>query len=264
MTSVRPRWALTRPRHAPAALRMYCFPHSGGSPGEYMRWASCLPDTEIWGIQAPGRGSRISEAPHTDMAELVDALLTHVDFGEPCVFFGHSLGALVAYEAAQALRERGRPGPQALVLSATAAPHALRRNASLHGLDGAELVEAIERTHGPVSADIHEDPELREMLLVALRGDLDIVSGYRHRPRPPLTCPITVFGGSDDDERTSDLRAWRDYTTGPFDFRLFPGDHFYFRERPDEFFAALRRALPKPTARAVPGVRPMAAAPVLP
>lgn len=110
MTAPRPRWALCRARDDSAALRMYCFPHSGGSPGEYMRWSDRLPGTEVWGVQLPGRGSRLAESPFTDMPELVDAVVSGLGFTGPYVLFGHSLGALVAFETAHALRERGCRG----------------------------------------------------------------------------------------------------------------------------------------------------------
>ncbi|MFF4842253.1 thioesterase II family protein [Streptomyces collinus] len=260
----RTRWVLSRPGGSADGARVYCFPHSGGSPGEYVRWAARLPGHQVRAVQTPGRGSRMDEEPFTGMEALVDSLVSQVAFEEPFVFFGHSLGALVAYETALALRERGLPEPRALLLSGTAAPHTLRARPSLRGLAGTELVAAIERVYGPVPAELHEDPELRDLLLTGLRADLEIVSGYRYRPRPPLSCPVTVLGGRDDEEPLDDLGAWRAYTTGPFDLRVFPGDHFYFRECPDEFFAFLDGALAQSAARAVLGPGPVAAAHVLP
>ncbi|RKH39255.1 thioesterase, partial [Corallococcus sp. AB050B] len=98
-------------------MRLFCFPHSGGSVGEYVRWADLLPDLEVWGVQFPGRGARAEEAPFTRLNELVDALVRAVDFGASFAFFGHSLGALVAFETARRLRDLGRTPPDALFLS---------------------------------------------------------------------------------------------------------------------------------------------------
>ncbi|MEV4275061.1 thioesterase II family protein [Actinoplanes xinjiangensis] len=263
MTAAVPRWVLARPRRTPAVTRMYCFPHSGGSPGEYLRWGARLRDHDVRAVQLPGRGSRLSEEPFTRMADLVRALIGNVGFAAPYVLFGHSLGALVAYETARELRDRGLPGPEALVLSGTAAPHALPYRPLMSDLDGPELLAEIERLYGPVPAPLHEDPELSTLLLTGLRADLAIVSGYRPVPAEPLDCPITVLGGRDDDEPHDGLRAWRSYTTGAFDLRLFPGDHFYFREHPDAFFDHLGTVLTRSAAPAVPRQRSMgAAAPV--
>lgn len=249
MTRTRTRWVLSRPGGDPRGAHVYCFPHSGGSPGEYLRWATRLPAHQVRAVQPPGRGGRMDEEPYTDMAALVDTLVSQVTFEEPYTLFGHSLGALVAYETALALRERGLPGPRALILSGTAAPHTLPVRPSLRHLDGTELAAAVERTYGPLPAGLHEDPELRDLLLTSLRADLEIVSGYRHRPVPPLSCPLTVLGGSDDSEPLDGLGAWRTYTTGPFDLQVLPGDHFYFRECPDVFFALLDRVLDRPLDR---------------
>jgi surfactin synthase thioesterase subunit len=263
VTAAGPRWVLSRPRRSPAVTRMYCFPHSGGSPGEYLRWGARLREHDVRAVQLPGRGSRLSEAPFTTMTGLVEALIGNVRFAAPYVLFGHSLGALVAYEAARELRDRGLPGPDALVLSGTAAPHALPHRPSMGALDGPRLLAEIERLYGPVPASLHEDPELSTLLLTGLRADLEIVSGYRPVPAEPLACPITVLGGRDDDEPTDGLRAWRSYTTGAFDLHLFPGDHFYFRECPDVFFDHLDAVVARSAAAAVRRDRPVgAAAPV--
>jgi surfactin synthase thioesterase subunit len=266
VTTTRPagRWALCRARRGADALRMYCLPHSGGSPGEYMRWADRLPGAEVWGVQLPGRGSRLSEAPYTRMDELVGALADSLDLGRPYVLFGHSLGSLVAYECAHALRERGLPGPQALIVSGTAAPHVLRPVPSPAGLDDPALVATVERTYGPVPDEVREDEELRDLLLGGLRADLEIVSGYVHRSRPALSVPVTVLGGTGDEESYDELAAWQDHTTAPCTVRMFPGGHFYFRESPDAFFAALTAALAQSAPRDLPGPGAVAAAAPLP
>lgn len=246
MTVTRSRWLIRRPGQAEAALRLYFFAHSGGSAGEYMRWSSLLPSAEVWGVQLPGRGGRLAEAAPTTMEELVTALTAEADFGPgPYAFFGHSLGALAAYETALALREQGRQGPQALFLSAYAAPHLHRPGRPVHMLDGPELIAAVEQEYGPVPDEMHSDPEFADLVLGGLRADMSIVASYRPpeiRPEP-LDCAITVYGGSEDRDNAVRLSAWDDYTTGPFTLRVFAGDHFYFRENPDDLLRHLERAL---------------------
>lgn len=246
MTTTRSRWLLCRQRRPAAATRLYCFPHSGGSAGEYMRWSDRLPGSEVWGLQLPGRGSRLDEAPPTTMRELVDAIVAEVDFAAPYAFFGHSLGALVAYETAVVLRDRGMPGPQQLYLSAYGAPHLHRPGPAVHMLDGPELLAAVEQQYGPLPPELHEDPELCQLVLQGLRADLTIVATYRHRPADPLSCPVVVLGGSEDEETTPRLAAWRGYATGSFDLRIFPGDHFYFRDSPDDTLGFLAASLAQP------------------
>ncbi|WP_430788854.1 thioesterase II family protein [Actinoplanes sp. G11-F43] len=232
-------WLLRRRPRPRAPLRMYVFPHSGGTPGEYLRWADALPDVEVHGVQFPGRGGRYTEAPFTRMAPAVAALLAAVEFRAPFVFFGHSLGALVAYETALALRAAGRPQPLRLYASAYRAPHLHDPGPDLSGLAGAALVAAIERDHGPLPAIVKDDPELLEMTLPVLQADLGIVASYRYAPRPPLDCPVSVLGGAGDHETPEQLAAWDRHTTAGADVRLFPGGHFYFRERDDDLLQHL-------------------------
>jgi surfactin synthase thioesterase subunit len=261
MTRSPSRWLLCRRRRPSAPLRMYCFPHSGGSAGEYMRWSDGLDPVEVWGLQPPGRGDRIDEDPVTAMPDLVEALVEQVTFEPPYVFFGHSLGALVAYETARALRDRGRPGPELLCLSAYQAPYLHRPGVPVHELDGPELIDAIEREHGPLPAEVRDDPELQALVLPVLRADLTIVSTYTHVPAEPLDHPLLVLGGSDDRETLDGLATWSRYTTGDCHVEIFPGDHFYFREQTDDVLRFLAARLAELPARALP--RPAGLGPAL-
>ncbi|MGW2352525.1 thioesterase II family protein [Actinacidiphila glaucinigra] len=257
------RWLLCRARRPDARLRMYCFPHSGGSPGEYMRWSDALPDVELWGVQPPGRGSRLAEPPTTSVAEFVTRLVSEAEFTGPYVFFGHSLGALLAYETARALRDRGLPGPTRLYLSAFRAPHLHQPGPDLGRLDGARLIAAIEEQHGPLPDEVKDDPELQELLLPALRADLTLVAGYRHTPAEPLDCPLSILGGADDEDTRDGLTPWASHTTGSCDVRTFPGDHFYFRENTDDFLRFLAAGLHECAAGVVPRPRPLGSAPAV-
>lgn len=242
-TTTRSPWLLCRKRRPGAGVRLYCFPHSGGSAGEYLRWSDRLPDVEVWGLQLPGRGSRLEEAPLTTMTDLVSGLVEEVEFCPPYAFFGHSLGALVAYETARAVSERGLPAPVQVFLSAYGAAHLHRPGPALHELDGPGLIQAIEQEYGALPPELHEDPELRRLVMRGLRGDLSILATYRHAHVDPLDVPFTVLGGSDDEETSDRLAAWSSYTTGSFDLRIFSGDHFYFREQADDVLGFLADAL---------------------
>ncbi|RKH02737.1 thioesterase [Corallococcus sp. CA053C] len=224
-------WLACRLRRPEAPVRLFCFPHSGGSVGEYVRWADALPDIEVWGVQLPGRGARAEETPFTRMRELVDTLVAKVDFGTSFAFFGHSLGALVAFETACRLRDLGRTPPGWLFVSAAPAPQLPLRGIPASHLDDDGLITALESSYGELAVEMREDSELRELLLPGLRADLALVESYRHEPHAPLACAMTVTGGTQDDLTREELESWRVHTTGPFDFHLLPGGHFYLREQ---------------------------------
>jgi surfactin synthase thioesterase subunit len=223
-------WLACRTRRPDARVRLFCFPHSGGSAGEYLRWADLLPHVEVWGVQLPGRGARTEEAPFTRVRALVDTLVDAAAFEPPFAFFGHSLGALVAFETARRLRDLGRAPPSWLFLSAYPAPHLPPRAKPASHLDEEGLWAAIDRMYGDMAAEIREDPELREMLLPALRADLSLVDSYQYEDGAALDCAMVITGGTQDELRPDSLQPWRRHTTGPFSLHLLPGGHFYLRE----------------------------------
>ncbi|MFJ3901486.1 thioesterase II family protein [Streptomyces sp. NPDC090025] len=238
-------WIVRRHRRPDAVASLYCFPHAGGLPGEYVRWSDELPGIQVWGVHLPGRTTRRAEPPYTRMDELVDALVSAVDFGRdrPFVFFGHSLGALVAFETARELRARGREMPERLFVSSCPAPPSAAAARPVHGLSDDELLDAIERGTGESLALLRQDADLREHALASFRADYALLDGYRPRESEPLDRPVTVLAGSEEP-----WRAWRDgwaaHTRAATDLRVLPGGHFHFREGRDELLGLLRDSVP--------------------
>lgn len=227
-TMAAPRWLIRRHPRPDAAGSLYFFPHAGGSPGEYVRWSDDLPGARVWGVQLPGRGSRLRERPFTRMEPLVRTIVEAVAFDSPCVLFGHSLGGLIAFEVARTLRDLGAE-PDRLFISSCSQPLVRRSHTAIHQLPDAGLLAEIERRWGALPEHVHTDPSLQAMVLASHRADLELFETYRHAPGAPLTCPLTVIAG--DAERDDlDLDGWRGYTRGPFDLRILPGHHFYFRQ----------------------------------
>ncbi|WP_117214021.1 thioesterase II family protein [Allorhizocola rhizosphaerae] len=235
-------WLLCRRPQPMAGIRLYCFPHSGGSPGEYLRWADDLPGVEVHGVQLPGRGTRLDEKPYTDMGQLVSALAAELPLRAPYALFGHSLGALVAYELARELLGRGG-GPVHLIVSAYQAPHLPRQRQTVRALPDAELLELALSGHPDLPAELRDDPEFVADLLTAYRADLTIVETYQPAAHPPLPVPITVLGGSDDDGGVDPLADWRVHTTARFELHVLPGGHFYLRQERAAVLRLIEQAL---------------------
>ncbi|MEU1621687.1 alpha/beta fold hydrolase [Streptomyces sp. NPDC005722] len=246
ITRLSARWLVSGPAR-PGAPKLYCFAHGGGSAAEYVRWARTLTGAELHAVQLPGRGSRFGEPPLTSMETLVEALAGQVEFGAPYTFFGHSLGALVAYELTCALREAGHRPPERLVLSGFPAPHLPRTSRGLHLLPDDELLAEVSRLHGGIPREVLDEPEMRALVAVPLRADYTVVETYRWRDRPPLDVPVTVFGGRDDRVGEEQLAAWQELTTAPVDVRTFPGGHFYLREHNAVVLRALAARLRTPS-----------------
>jgi len=223
--------------HAAAgALRLFCFPHAGGGGAAFKAWAERLPR----GVRVvPMRPPR--PATPYSMAELVaalgDAIQPYLD--QPFAFFGHSMGAVVAFELARLLRRRHRPLPRVLVASGARAPQFRRGHVPGPEPGEAEFAEALRRLQG-TPREVLDNPSLMQLILPALREDAAIYRNYIYAEEPPLDCPIRAYGGAEDPNvHRPHLEAWALQTTAAFAVRLFPGGHFYLQTHRAEFLAAL-------------------------
>lgn len=234
MTSANP-WIAYRVRRPEARLRLFCFPYAGGAASLYRGWADELPaEIEVLPIQPPGRESRLREAPVRDMDSLAAALETgladELDRG-PHAFFGHSLGALSAYELARRRRDAGHPEPVHLFVSAHSAPQLPWEDEPLHDMPSDRFRERLRELQG-TPAEVLDHPELMELVEPMLRADFQLNETYLHRPGEPLTTPVTAFGGlEDEDVPASQLAPWAELTRGPFQLRMLRGGHFFLHDR---------------------------------
>ncbi|MFC4057033.1 thioesterase II family protein [Planomonospora corallina] len=234
---------LRRPRPRPAATtRLICFAHAGGSATAYREWPALLPETvELYGVQLPGRADRYGE-PLPESLEAVAAavageLVPLLD--RRFALFGHSMGALVAYEVTRLLEERG-PGPARLFVSGCAAPHE-RPEYGYSRYDDDGLVAELTRLGGTEAA-VFAHRDLRELVLPYVRGDFRLVDAYRHRPGPPLRTPVSALVGDADPVVTpAQAKSWESLTASEFSLTVFPGDHFYLQPLRERVVAEVAR-----------------------
>jgi medium-chain acyl-[acyl-carrier-protein] hydrolase len=241
------RWLVT-PRPKPTApVRLLCLPFAGGAASAYRSWGDLFgPDVEVTAVQLPGREMRLRE-PRFDRVEplvaaVADVLQASPD-PRPYAVFGHSMGALIAFELVRELRRRGRPLPVALVASGRNAPHLPPRDPLMHPLPHDQFVERLRRFEGTPAA-VLEHEELMEMLIPLLRDDFAVNEAYTHRPEAPLDLPLLAMGGTDDEEATpAGVGEWAGYTTGPFDLKIYPGGHFFLNQLAGDVTRAVREAI---------------------
>jgi surfactin synthase thioesterase subunit len=239
--------AHARPR-SEARLRLFCFPYAGGNASIYRGWGQRLPaEVDVLPVELPGRASRFREPPCRRVAEVVEkaaaALRPLCD--RPFAFFGHSMGAIIAFELARWQRRRSMAGPAMLFVSARRAPHLPDEEPPIHALPEPQMLERLRELNGtPEEALSH--PELMQMLLPLLRADFELIETYACAPEEPLACPMEALGGLADTEvEREDLEAWRQHTSGPFGLRLFAGDHFFLNHEParGQLLGALAQSL---------------------
>lgn len=224
------------------AARLFCFPHAGGGTAVFHGWGEALPpEVLVCPARLPGRESRRLEAPITRMEELTEALADAIELflDRPFAFFGHSMGAAVAFELARRLRRQGKAIPACLFVSGARAPQFRLRHVPPPEPSEQEFLDQLRRLEG-VPKEVLDHEELLRLILPALKADAALYRNYVYQPEPPLPCPICAYGGEEDPNvRREHLEAWREQTTASFRLRLFPGGHFFQQSSPAAFFRAL-------------------------
>lgn len=230
MSRIRERgWVRSMTTGEPRGTGVVCFPHSGGSGVAFDGWSDAVPPgVSLMAVQYPGRGDRFAEPPVDDvaaMAACVAAELLRLPPGDR-VLFGHSLGALVAYETALLLRDAGEE-PRALCVSA-ALPPGRMNNASIHLAPDDEFWTTL-CALGGIEPAIAENAELRELLLPVIRSDLRAHATYRPRPGTcSLSCPVRCYHGEGDPlVEQAHLAEWAGVSTGGYTETVRPGGHFH-------------------------------------
>jgi surfactin synthase thioesterase subunit len=179
------------------------------------------------------------------MGPLVAALADNIDsyLDRPFAFFGHSMGAAIAFELARELRRRSRPLPTVLIASGARAPQFRRHHVPPPAPSHEAFVEELRRLQG-IPAEALDDPALMRAILPALEADAALYRNYVYAEDLPLPIPVRAYGGADDPNvRRDHLDGWAEQTTASFAVRIFPGGHFYLTTATDLFRRALEEDL---------------------
>lgn len=219
--------------------KLICLAHAGGSASSYLRWSRFLdPGVELIPLEYAGRGARSSEALFENMDEavsdLVNILKPWLADGAPYALFGHSLGALVAYELACVLQTKQLLLPDLLIVSGKNPPH-MAMQAQRHLLPEHEFREELESLGG-TPRELLKDPAFVEYFLPIARADFKLVETYRLQAgRPKLHTDICTLNGSDDTfVDLGRMEEWGDYSDGEVRHQQFPGGHFYLHEHSEQ------------------------------
>ncbi len=218
-------------------LFLACLPFAGSGAGFFREWEkSGMSEFTLLPVQLPGREERFLDDPFTEVAvavaELTPRIVADAGEGAAIMLFGHSLGAVLAYEIARELERIGHPGLRHLFVSGSPGPHNGRAERAT-GLPDEEFLAGVQRFAGYRHAAF-DDPELVEVLLPTLRADVEMHENYRATSTEPLSVPITALRG-EQDELVSREQAeqWAGVTRGPFAYRELPGGHMYLVDEPE-------------------------------
>lgn len=236
---IEPPWFVNcAPRKADHTnVRLFFFPFAGGSAASYLPLARQINSAvDVFAVQLPGRASRFNEPCVSDLltviTQLTQAMLPLLD--QPAVFFGHSMGAMLAYEVSCQLQRLKQPLPKRLMLSACSAPHVSGRDKTLHDLPSETFWREVKAMNGTPN-DVLANPELLELIEPCLRADFQLVHSWRQQnntlSKPVLPLPFELFAGSDDRSVSpAQVQEWARYSTQPSTLHHMNGDHFYLFE----------------------------------
>jgi surfactin synthase thioesterase subunit len=224
--------------------QLLCLPFAGAGASFFNEWKPLTQRFEVVPVQLPGREKRFCEPFYTDVFEASAGLAAElnelVDPEREIVFFGHSLGAVLAYELAHALVRQGNHRVIGLAVSGSPDPWTPRKERAT-GLDDEKFLARVSDFAGYTHSAL-EDPLMRELLLPTLRADVEMHEKYKARTEAVLDVPILMVRG-DDDELISDdqLQGWVRATSADARAESLPGGHMYLTERPRELLEMLEQ-----------------------
>lgn len=217
-------------------INLLCIPYAGGAARAiYGKWVQQLDKKiNVFPLELAGHGGRMSEPFYPSLDAAVEDLLEHVEpiiTKHPYAIYGHSMGTIIAYELAIAIREAQLPEPCTFFLSGRLAPHHKYRNNNIHQWSDADFLEEIIRIGG-TPRQLIESKELVDIFLPILRNDYRIIEKHHFKNLyVKFRADIEFFYSNKDYMVTKpNVMEWKDYTTGSFNFYEFEGGHFFIND----------------------------------
>ncbi|GHF24279.1 alpha/beta fold hydrolase [Streptomyces werraensis] len=223
---------------------LLCVPFAGAGPSFFHPWRDLAAGRwRVTSVELPGRERRFLDPPYRNVVEAargeIDDIVADLGEGTRTVLFGHSLGAVLAYELAHLLSARGVP-VERLVVSGSPGPWTQRERRAA-GLEGDEFLARVEEFAG-FRHEALDHPEMRELILPTLQADCEMHEAYVPSTDAPVRVPVTSLRGDHDGLVTAEeARQWRAATTAGFDYVEFPGDHMYLVDRGRQVLDVIER-----------------------
>lgn len=241
----RSRWIRNFHPAPTARTRLVCFPHAGGSASYFFPLSAALsPEFDVRVVQYPGRQDRFREPFIDDIDDMADAAFAALEplMEGPLALFGHSMGAVLAFEVARRMEAMtGRP-PVLMFASGARAPN--RYGDEREEKDDAGLIGMM-RDLGGTDPRVLNDRDMLAAVLPAFRNDYRALQNYqRGTEAATISAPIVVMTATDDAKTSlEDARAWHDHTSAGGDVHTFEGGHFFLEKQPQRVIDVITTTL---------------------
>jgi len=229
-------------------MNLFCFPYAGSSAFKYSVWNTYLKSSiKLIPVELAGRGSRISEAFYKNVSEAVHDVYSNIEHylnDEPYAFFGHSMGAIIAYELAIKIKKNKLPLPRHIFFSGRKAPDVIRNDEKKYHLMEENTFEREIIELGGTSNVFFQDKELTELLLPVLKQDLKIAETYEfNKMFKPFEFNISILLGKDEDFIAEQCDSWKRHTEGICSIYYFNGGHFFILNHPKEIVEIINKTI---------------------
>jgi len=232
------KWFTFLKKAANAKSTLVLFHYAGGNSGIYRALTGLITQpVNILALDLPGRAKRFNEPLigdlHTAAGGIAQGMLDSKTMlsEHPLMFFGHSIGAKLAFEVSQLLQRNDGLKLRHLIVSGSGAPHIERSMPNMHNLPQQEFIAQL-RKYGGTPEALLDDMDLLELLMPMLRSDFKMAELYRSRDSIPVACNLTAFGGdSDETVAIPSLQAWSKHAGAGFETRIFSGGHFFLHQQ---------------------------------
>jgi len=229
---------------------LFCIPYAGDSATIYMQWKQLLGNhIELYPLELAGRGARYDEPFDSNFTNMRNGLASQIKQyanNKQYAIFGHSMGAVLAYELYYLLSEEGFPEPWHLFLSGRPAPaQSARKNSFLSRFVHEKVGELFQHSRD-IPNEISKHPDLAKKFRQVLKSDLRMMNTYDFIPKQEkIKCPVTIFSGKQDDISEEDILAWRDHSNNDFKIVWVKGDHFFLHTRKEELVSVINQSIPE-------------------
>jgi len=228
-------------------IKLFCFPYAGGSAVVYTKWKRLLePFVELRPIELAGRGRRMNEPLYNNLDDVIEDvyhLIKHEITNAPYALFGHSMGALIAYELAQKIKDNGLPQPLHIFFSGRSAPHVRREDEKQYHLMEDDTFKKEVMELGGTPPEFFEHAELRNIFLPLLKKDFAIAETEITTHIRPFDHDITILVGKDDDLTAEQCDGWKQHTKQICTIHYFEGGHFFLHNAMEQLTDLINKTL---------------------